>query len=501
MRVYLILRSLVLFKRIEEKKQKKNFQRELDLAIGLEMERFAEANYYHFKSIPELRKIAGSKINPDYKDTNSQQQAGFSAEVKQTARTNAQNAIDGKAQRIERTDNVGDVNYPQYDHVNVDKNGNPILDHNGKYTGGSQQKNFSKIENYDKLRNKDYEHYKDTPIDVPSDHYDQIMEKWNNDRNKLVKQEQHLRDQGRIEEADNINAKIEKLDDTSKRLRKSNVSSEDAMEARKNYRKSVAKDIAKNSHKAGIDAAQKGALIGGAMSTVGNTKALIDGDIDIEEAFTNISIDTAKSATKSYATAASSAAVGGALKASNKQILNNLAKKNGPTAIVATGTMLTKETIKLVSGKVSPEEYAQNIGKEGFSLASSLTGSNIGAIVGTAIFPGVGTAVGGFIGGMVASMLSSATHAELMRTIQDTKLSEEKRKIISEYCNKLKQEEIQYRREMISTFNQFFSEKEQILGNGFESISNALANGESINNGLEEVGRAFGIKLAFSSTV
>ncbi len=237
-----------MFKRQKEKKEKKNFQTEINLALGNTMENYAEASNEHFTSILELRKISSRKINPDYEKTNYQQQAGFSAEVKQRARHNADNLMEGKKGRIERTDNVGDVNHNKYDHVEVDKNGNPILDNNGNYVGGSQQKNFSKVENYDKLYKKEYEHYEDTPIDVPSDHYDQIMERWKQEKDKLQNQEKYLREQGRIEEADKIKQKADQLDDIAKRLRKSKVSSKDAMEAKKHYKKSVVKELGRVSH-------------------------------------------------------------------------------------------------------------------------------------------------------------------------------------------------------------------------------------------------------------
>ncbi|NLB80780.1 MAG: hypothetical protein GX800_04030 [Clostridiaceae bacterium] len=42
-----------------------------------------------------MEKIASSKVNPDYRDTNVKQQAGFSAEVKTVARENAEKIIAG----------------------------------------------------------------------------------------------------------------------------------------------------------------------------------------------------------------------------------------------------------------------------------------------------------------------------------------------------------------------------------------------------------------------
>ena len=144
---------------IKQKRAAKNFDKELALGVGMETERFAEASLEHFRAHPALQKIAQSKVHPDYRETNIQQQAGFSAEVKEVARTNAENIIQRSGERIARTDDVGAVNHPKYDTVAVDSGGNPILDSHGNYTSGAQLKTFSKVENYDKLYGKDFEHY------------------------------------------------------------------------------------------------------------------------------------------------------------------------------------------------------------------------------------------------------------------------------------------------------------------------------------------------------
>ncbi|MDY6375619.1 MAG: hypothetical protein SPL69_05840 [Succinivibrionaceae bacterium] len=57
-----------------------------------------------------LKSISESKINPDFADSNIKQQAGFSAEVKSTARGNAENIIRGRSTRFRRTDDLGMVN-------------------------------------------------------------------------------------------------------------------------------------------------------------------------------------------------------------------------------------------------------------------------------------------------------------------------------------------------------------------------------------------------------
>ena len=88
-----------------------------------------------------LDSISRSKVNPENKFQNLHQQAGFSAEVKSTANTNAENIIKGKKTRKVRTDDMGMVNHEYYDHFMVDENGN-IIDGSGsqmKFIGASQK--------------------------------------------------------------------------------------------------------------------------------------------------------------------------------------------------------------------------------------------------------------------------------------------------------------------------------------------------------------------------
>lgn len=493
-----------MFKRLNEKKEKKKdikkFETEIQLGIQIEMEKFAEASAQHFGAVSDLKKVAGSRINPDFEKSNYQQQAGFSAEIKHQARTNADNIIDGKATRIKRTDELGDINHNKYDHVEVDSLGNALRKPDGSYAYGSQQKCFSKVENYDRLYNqKNFDKYSDTPIDVPSDHYDQIHQRWGKRISDLEKQEQHLLKNGDIEKAKSIRERIDKVQDSKDRLRSSKVSSKDAMEARKHYIISSAKDIARVSHKAGVQGAKSGAVFGGAFSTFSNTKSVINGDKELDEAVVDIAKDTAKSAVKSYTTSAASAALGGVLKSSSKQVLKNLAKKNGPTAIISATAIVGKNSLKLAKGEITANEFVKSVGQEGTTLATSMAGSNIGAIVGTAIFPGVGTVIGGVIGGMAASMMSGALYQELMTSINSVKISDEQRKIVIDYCAHLKEQELEYREKMLEVFELFFTEKEEEISSGFNEISEALYNGRSIQNGLQTLGGSFNVDLKFKT--
>ena len=94
-----------------------------------------------------LKDIASSKVNPQYQKQNLRQQSGFSAEVKESARYNAQKILEGSAERKVRTDDLGRVNDPLCDHVTLDSNGN-IVSGSGaqmKFVGSTPKEAIEKL--------------------------------------------------------------------------------------------------------------------------------------------------------------------------------------------------------------------------------------------------------------------------------------------------------------------------------------------------------------------
>lgn len=484
---------------LKRKARERDFNKEVSLAVQSALERYGTATAGHLKSYFELAEISRFKINPDFARQNLEQQAGFSAEVKNVARINADNIIDGKPTRVARTDNVGSVNHPQYDRVNVDARGNPILDSSGNFTGGTQQKNFYKVRNYDKLLFKEYEHYAGAKIDLPCDQFDEIMARWDSKIANFRKQAEYLRKNGNPEKAAEIDGQIERIKDVKSRARPSRVSTEDAMEARVAPGVSVAKDVLRVSHRAGVESSKCGAAIGGGLSVCQNLAAVANGEKDFESAAVDIARDTGKAAAVSYAMGAGSAALGGALKATGNEVCKNLAKGNAPAAVLQTGAMLAKNSLKLISGEIGVDEFIMAIGKDGSNLAASFTGSNLGAVVGTCIAPGVGTIVGGVVGGVIASFLNGAMYDELLKTARDNKLSDEKRVYVREICTQLKRNEVEYQDQVNACFDAFFTKKETELRESFGVISAAVSNETSVDDGLKKLAKSFGTNVAFKS--
>ena len=193
-----------------------------------------------------LKQISQEKVNPDYKFQNTHQQAGYAAEIKDVARTNAENIINGDPARKTRTDDIGRVNDPLYDTVMIDENGN-IIDGSGaqmKFLGASKndptgEGNATRA--LEKLQSKNQE--ANTEID------------------KLSRQLENQKAAGNTEQAAKIQEKIDKLEKIKKNLRKSTVSSKEASFARQHPGLSTAIDVAKIAHRAGIETAKTSAII------------------------------------------------------------------------------------------------------------------------------------------------------------------------------------------------------------------------------------------------
>ncbi len=104
---------------------------------------YASANREHFSAFDRLEEISKRKINPNYIKQNINQQAGYSAEIKEQARVNEHNIFAGKRERIVQYDNLSSgqktqiknlrpnyatpsKNHELVDYVGVDEKGNII---------------------------------------------------------------------------------------------------------------------------------------------------------------------------------------------------------------------------------------------------------------------------------------------------------------------------------------------------------------------------------------
>jgi hypothetical protein len=454
-----------------------------------------------------LKDITESKVNPDYRDNNIHQQAGFSAEVESNSRKNAENIINKKNVRNTRTDDIekqiygknqiGGKNDQLYDHVELDANGKPIA-------GTAAQLKFvgkGGEDTLNKLVSKDYDKYfeNDAPIEIPSDYYDGVRKAAGKQAQGLQKQIDRLKEnspenQSTIDAKEKQLKKLESIRD-GKSIRKSNVSSKEAIFARLHPRLTTAWDIAEISHRAGVEQAKMGAAISGGMSLVRNIVAVVKGEKAPDEAALSAVKDTGTGAAASYAIAFAGSVIKGGMQNAQSAVTRGLSRTNLPAAIVTTTLEMGKTLAKYFKGEIDGVECLTELGEKGTGMVSSAMFATIGQI---AIPIPV---VGAMIGSMLGYALSSACYGQLVSALNAAKLAcEERIRIEAERTEAIKMIH-QYRAEMERRISEYLVEHITVFHAAFDGIKGALQIGDidGFIAGANAISAQFGSTPKFST--
>ncbi len=413
-----------------------------------------------------LKSISNSKVHPDYRNTNINQQAGFSAEVKETARENAERIIHRDRTKVSRTDDFGSINDQLNDHVVLNKDGNPIK---GTY---SQMKFVGKDSKalLNKLVSRKYEKYFNDgcKIEIPSDCYEDVKDLIQEKINSLEKQVEATEAKGEFGLAQQKRAQIDKYKTVDKNLEKSHVSKSEAKEARLAPKLSTTKDVIRLSHRAGTESAKYGALIGGGISGIRNAVAIVKGEKKAEEAAEDVVIDTAKAALTSYSTAFVGTALKGTMQNAPTEFIRNLSKTNLPATVVTTALETTKTLVRYFNGEIDGGECLTELGDKGTGMLSSAMFATAGQIL--IPIP----VVGGLVGGMVGYAFSSAYYNQLVTAMKEAKIAREERTSIEAECEDAICAIREYRLEINRIISEYLSEYKTVFDSAFEGIKASL---------------------------
>lgn len=439
-----------------------------------------------------LSSVAGSKRHgedsPFYK-TETKNQAGFSAEIKEVARRRAEEAIAGKKPTTSRTDDlvlrdengkvILDENGLPKTHTNdqlfdittkVDANGNPV-------PGSSAQMKFvgsSPKEAVGKMLSKDYQKYIDNDVKmmVPSDYYDGIKSELDARISSLEEQIDKLESQGKTDVAEVKKEQLEKCRILKKNLVKSKVSNDEAIEARNNPRLSTAKDIARLANRAGLEQAKMGAAIGGGMSLIRNLVSVCKNEKDAKEAALDVAGDTAQAAALSYATAFSGAIIKGSAQNSSSELVKTLSKTNLP-AYIATSTLEVGKTLKsYFSGEIDGVQCLEQLGEKGYGMVNSALYAAIGQV---AIPIPV---VGALIGSMLGYALGSASYGALTQSLKEAKMAREERiRIEAEVAESISMLR-EYRAELEAIISKYLKDTRDFFDETFSRMKSSLQTGD-----------------------
>ncbi|MFP6042546.1 hypothetical protein ACLF94_04340 [Helicobacter pylori] len=460
---------------------------------------YASANREHLSVLNKLEEISKRKINPKLYNQNINQQAGYSAEIKEQARVNVHNILAGKRERVRQYDDLSSEKksqvkkfFPNYatpsknhelvDYVSVDKKGNviPGTAVQSKFVGRNGEECFKK------LLSKDYEKYFENgaKMNVPKDYYRDIQKAADAKIESLESRIAKQKGLGDFQKSAHLEEKLQKCKTIKAHTRPASITKAEAIEARLSPNLSTAKDVTSVSHQAGMNAAQTGALIGGGVSLVTNICECIANGKDPIKAIKHTAIATLKGGALSYGSAFASSSLGGWMQSSANKIIQSLGKGSVPAMIVgacvANATVLTR----YFSGKIDEKELLKQLGKANTTLVSS----GAMAFAGQALIPI--PVVGALIGGFVGAILSETCLNALLKAREEAKLACQRRIEIERECREfIKLLEI-YQNQFKEVFERYFHETTRFFNQSFDELERALYTGDAdlgigINNKIQ----------------
>lgn len=440
-----------------------------------------------------LKKTSESRINPDYLKQNIKQQAGFAAEDKYTARQNAEKIISGSNERYSRTDDLGRVNDPLYDHVLLDSNGIEI-------PGSGEQMKFvgsNPKECLNKLESDKFQKYLDAnaKITVPSDYYNGIIAEANKRIQKLEEQLKYAQDNNNQKLASQISYKIDKLKKIRDSVKDSGITNEEAIYARLHPKMSTAKDIAKISHRAGVEQAKIGAIIGGGISLIKNVVSVTKGEKEALDAAVDIVKDTGEGAVVAYTTAFAGSAIKAGMQNASSSVLRTLSKGNVPAMLVTSTIDIAKSLTRYCKGEISGVDCLSEIGEKGVNNISAA----MFAVAGQAIIPI--PVIGAIAGSIIGYALSSQYYHELTSVLKEAQVAHQERIRIEKECAESLKMIACYRKEMNDLAKDYFQYYSSIFEEAFSTMENAFLS-DDINRfikGANSITYSFGQDVQYST--
>ncbi|WP_120889254.1 hypothetical protein [Helicobacter pylori] len=476
----------------KDREKKQQYSNITDAAIvgstSQESVLYASANREHLSVLDRLEEISKRKINPNYINQNINQQAGYSAEIKEQAHVNVHNTLAGKLERIVQYDDLSSGQkaqvkklFPNYatpsknhelvDYISVDEKGNII-------PGTLTQSKFvgrNGAECFEKFLSKDYEKYFENGVkmEIPKDFFGDFQKATDAEIKKLESQIAKQKGLGDFQKAAILEKELQKCKTIKANTRSASITKAEAIEARLNPKLSTAKDVASVSHQAGMNAAQTGAWIGGGVSLVTNVYECIANGKDPMKAIKHTAIATLKGGVLSYGSAFASSSLGGLMQSSANRIIQILGKGSAPAMIVgacvANATVLTR----YFSGKIDGTELCKQLVKANTTLVSS----GAMAVAGQALIPI--PVVGALVGGFVGAALSETCFNALLKAREEAKLARQRRIEIERECREIIKLLKAYQNRFKEVFEQYFHETTKFFNQSSDELERALYAGDA----------------------
>jgi len=445
-----------------------------------------------------LEKISTHKINADPAKAaqNIKQQAGFSAEVAATSRDNSEAIIARSKIRTSRSDDL-----PQYgkNHNIVDRV--QLLD--GNIVEGTQAQMkfvsnrdelFKKISEDNQAGNSEFARYRGTKIELPSEQVPGASDYCTNKAHALRLQAERAECKGAPPEVvERLRMNADNYDQLASNIQDSGLTTEQAIFYRQHPKIATALDLARTSHRAGVEGATYGAAIGGGISLLQNIFALAQDEKNWDEVAINLTLDTSKAAAFGYGTAFVGSALKSGMQQSGNTVLHTLSNTNAPALAVNICLSLSSSVKRYVVGDITESQFLAEVGEKGAGMLSSSMMAAIGQLA--IPIPFVGAAVGGMIGYTLSSIFyQSALDAARAVEVSRAMLART-RAIQAAARTRMAQEQVALDAFMRREIPQLLQETKQL----FALIQDTSSSADQLAVGINHYASLLGKKLQFEN--
>ena len=376
-----------------------------------------------------LLDVSQYKVNPEYVKSNIKQQAGFSAEIASVSKKNAEAIIENRSSQYFRSEDLAEYGKNHNIIDIVEKSNGRTITSQVKFVSDPETL-VKRIAQGDGGGKNDYSRYLDVDkIEIPTEQVERLKEFCKKKSEQFSLQAERARSEGNYALADKLQKNSDNYQKVGGKITDSGVSSQEAINYRLNPRWETTKDIAKISHRAGIEGAKLGVAIGGSISLITNIYTVAVGDKKFADAALDISKDTLFSAGVGYVTTASGTALTTYMGQSTSQFARQLSKTGLPGMVISTCLAAGKSIQRFATGEIDETELLDEMGSFGVGMVSGSLFTMVGQI---AIPVPI---LGGLIGGMIGCTLSNLFYQNFISALNGAKLSAERRKIVEMQCD------------------------------------------------------------------
>ncbi len=371
-----------------------------------------------------INDVCSRRINPEFRNSNIRQQAGFIAEILSTGRENMLANIEGTGARSYRVDDLPESVRQELramgDNYNYAIRNDELVDRirinpdntferiQTKFVGSDASSCLSE------LTSRRYDKYFDSMLDgqpivdrieIPPEYYYEIVSVLIPDRiSNYENQLERVLADGNTAAAERIQSNIDRLNAISNTVEASSISLRDACFARMHPQVYAATMFARGTVVAGVREGLEGAAFTAAVtagvSTIDNYRLYMNGEISIEDALLDIARDTGVAAAEGFIPDFITGSVNYAFRNSSHSLLQSLSAYHIPTMVISFGIDSYDEISDYAAGEITGLELAYELGDN----AMQVLGATAGATVLTPV-PG-----GSFVGAVAGAALASKAY-------------------------------------------------------------------------------------------